>query len=174
MMIYKVFFRLILLVTILLQGFNNAQAQNGDQILDGIGETGMVARYLFNGDVRDWSRNNLHGKFAVGGVKFLEDSKFGKILSLSGAKDAYVTIPGEVLTDLESLSITAWVYLDPNQLGRCIFDFGKDAKEHFSLEISSAIPSNAWVHLTLVVDLPSKSIQTFVNAKPIGKANSSP
>lgn len=32
------------------------KAQNGDQILDGIGETGMVSRYIFNGDFKDWSR----------------------------------------------------------------------------------------------------------------------
>ena len=35
-------------------------AQSGDQILDGIGETGLIARYLFDGNAKDWSRNNLH------------------------------------------------------------------------------------------------------------------
>ena len=32
-------------------------AQSGDQILDGIGETGLIARYVFDGNVKDWSRN---------------------------------------------------------------------------------------------------------------------
>ena len=59
----KIFLGVILFLIVLTQGANTAQAQNGDQILDGIGETGMIGRYLFNGDVRDWSRNKLHASF---------------------------------------------------------------------------------------------------------------
>lgn len=57
---YTVFLRFILVATILTKGLSPVQAQSGDQILDGIGETGMIARYVFNGDLKDWSRNNLH------------------------------------------------------------------------------------------------------------------
>ena len=52
---------------------NNVQAQNGDQILDGIGETGIIARYVFDGDARDWSRNNLHAKVQGGEAKFVNE-----------------------------------------------------------------------------------------------------
>ena len=45
MRMYKVFMPVILLV-VLFQSVNTAQAQGGDQILDGIGETGMIARYV--------------------------------------------------------------------------------------------------------------------------------
>ena len=38
----------------------------GDQIVDGIGETALIARYILNGNVEDRSRNTqnatLHGK----------------------------------------------------------------------------------------------------------------
>src|ERR1700754_3487515 len=107
----KVFLRVILFVTVLTRAFSTAQAQNGDQILDGIGETGMIARYVFNGDLKDWSRNNLQAKFQGGEAQFVNDTRFGKVLSLSGNSNDFITIPGDALTDIESLSISGWVYL---------------------------------------------------------------
>src|SRR5688500_10128838 len=108
---YKVILRVILFVIVLAESAHTVQAQNGDQILDGIGETGMIARYVFSGDTKDWSRNNLHGKFQGAEVKFVDDKRFGKVLSLSGGSNDFVAIPGEALTDLESLSISGWIYL---------------------------------------------------------------
>jgi len=124
----KLFFRIILLVVVFTQALNTAWAQ--DQILDGIGETGMIARYIFNGDLKDWSRNNLHAKFQGGEATFVNDNRFGRVLSLSG-DNAFVTIPGEALTDLESLSISGWIYLRSDKTGQRFFDFGKDATKHF-------------------------------------------
>src|SRR6476620_7170043 len=115
MKMYKVYLRVIVFLTVLIQGVNIAQAQNGDQILDGIGETGMIARYVFNGDLRDWSRNNLHAKYPGGEATFVNDNRFGRVLSLSGDNNSFVTIPGEALTDLESLSISGWIYLRSKQ-----------------------------------------------------------
>jgi len=188
MKMYKVFLRGILLLMVL----NTARAQ--DQILDGIGETGMISRYLFNGDTKDWSRNNLHGQAQASGIQFINDNRFGKVLSLSGESNAFVTLPGEALTDLESISISGWVYLRSNQAGQRFFDFGKDAEKHFFAApagtknqggyqalittgsgdkkgaLSSAIELNKWVHLAIVVDIPSKSLTTYVNAQPAGEA----
>ena len=127
----KVLLHVILFAAVFIQGINIARAQGGDQILDGIGETGMIARYLFNGDAKDWSRNNLHGRFQGDGVKFVNDNRFGSVLSLSGDSSAYVTIPAEALTDLESLSISGWIYLRSKQPGQRFFDFGKDATKRF-------------------------------------------
>src|SRR5215207_9354363 len=131
MKMYKVFLRAILFVAVLTGGVNTAQAQSGDQILDGIGETGMIARYLFNGDLRDWSRNNLHARFVGTEATFVNDNRFGKVLSLSGDNNAFVTNPGEAITDLESLSISGWIYLRSKQPGQRFFDFGRDASKHF-------------------------------------------
>ena len=128
---YKVLLRVLMLAAFLTQGIDAAKGQSGDQILDGIGETGMVARYRFDGDLKDWSRNNLHGRFQGGEVRFVNDNRFGKVLSLSGESNAFVTIPGEALTDLESLSISGWVLLRSKQSGQHFFDFGKDATKHF-------------------------------------------
>ena len=59
MKLYKLIIGLLLSFFAL--GTTTTNAQNGDQILDGIGETGLIARYTFKEDVKDWSRNNLHG-----------------------------------------------------------------------------------------------------------------
>jgi len=194
MKMYQVFLRIILFVAVFGQVVNTAQAQNGDQILDGIGETGMIARYMFNGDVKDWSRNNLHAKLQGTEAKFVNDNRFGKVLSLSGDSNSFVTIPGEALTDIESLSISGWIYLRSKQPGQRFFDFGKDATRHFFAApvgtngqegyqalitaeegnrngaSSPAIEVNKWVHLAIVIDVPSKSMVTYVDSRPAGEA----
>jgi DUF1680 family protein len=198
MKMYKVFLRAILFVAVWTQGINIAQAQNGDQILDGIGETGMIARYVFDGDLKDWSRNNLHGKFQGAEAKFVNENRFKKVLSLSGDSNSFVTIPGEALTDLESLSISGWIYLRSKQPGQRFFDFGKDANKHFFAApvgtktqegyqalitaekgtkngaVSPAIEENKWVHLAIVIDVASKSMITYVDSKPVGEAKDIP
>lgn len=195
---YKVILRVILFVVVLAGSVYTSQAQNGDQILDGIGETGMIARYVFDGDTKDWSRNNLHGKFQGVEAKFSKDERFGKVLSLSGSANDFVSIPGDALTDLESLSISGWVYLRSDQRGQYFFDFGQDAIKHFFAApvgtktqegyqalitakddpkkgaVSSAIPLNKWVHLAVVIDVPSKSMITYVDSKPVGEAKDIP
>jgi DUF1680 family protein len=195
---YKVLPGVILLLVVWVQGVNTAQAQSGDQILDGIGETGMIARYVFNGDVRDWSRNNLHGKYQGAEAQFINDTRFGKVLSLTGDSSSFVTLPGDALTDLESLSISGWIYLRSKQAGQRFFDFGKDAGKHFfaapvgtnALEgyqalittekgnkngaVATAIELNKWVHLAIVIDIPSKLMTTYVDSKPVGEAKDIP
>src|SRR5687767_13772458 len=127
----KVFLRVIFFVAVFAQSSNVVKAQTGDQILDGIGETGMIARYLFNGDLKDWSRINLHAK-VQGEAQFVTDTRFGKVLSLNGDNNAFVTLPGEVLTDLESLIISGWINLRSTNKGQRFFDFGKNAAKRFT------------------------------------------
>ena len=177
---------------------HSAMAQNGDQILDGIGETEMIARYVFNGDVKDWSRNNLHGRYQGEGLTFVNDDQFGKVLSLSGGKNSFVTIPGAALTDLESLSISGWICLRSKQSGQYFFDFGRDSKAHLFVAPAGtgraqgmeagiaadkgslkrvelpAIELNKWVHLAVVADVSSKSMIVYVNGRPVGEAEDIP
>lgn len=189
MKIDKVFICLILFVARL----TTAHAQNGDQLLDGIGETGLMARYLFNGDVRDWSRNNLHAGLQGNDARFVNDRRFGKVLSLSGNPQSYLTLPGEVPKGLASFSITGWIYLRSLEPGQRFFDFGTDANHDFFVApigtntrkaclalltegkgepqgvISAAIDTGKWVYLAFVFDMASKSMITYVNSKPVGE-----
>ena len=168
-------------------------AQGGDQIFDGIGETGLIARYVFDGNVKDWSRNNLHAKIEDSKVKFINDDLFGKVLSLPVNSKAFVTIPGEAITVEESLSISGWIYLRSEQLGQRFFDFGKSSKSHFYVALMGAdgkegwkteivtengqdygydsveIEANKWNHLAVVIDMPSKTLSTYFNSILVDK-----
>ncbi|PRD57512.1 hypothetical protein C5749_08880 [Sphingobacterium gobiense] len=193
MKMQTVLVRFILFLGAFSLGNNITKAQGGDQILDGIGETDMVARYLFDGDIRDWSRNNLHAKFHGKEIEFVKDDRFGKVLSLPGDNAHFITLPVETLIDLESLSISGWVYLRSDQRGQHFFDFGQDANKHFFVApvgththdgfqasvtanksdkkgiVSASIPTNKWTHLAVVIDIPSKSMSTYVDGKPTGE-----
>ncbi|MFC3199716.1 beta-L-arabinofuranosidase domain-containing protein [Parapedobacter deserti] len=190
---YNVFLGVVLLAAVLNGGIDIAQAQDGDQILDGIGETGLVARYVFDGDVKDWSRNNLHASFSGAEAKFVKDDRFGSVLSLSGGGNAFVAIPGEAFENIESLSISGWIYLRSEQPGQRFFDFGKNVNNRFfaaptgtkaqkgfhalitadgkteNSAISPAIKTNKWVHLAVVIDVPAKTMITYVDSKPVGE-----
>lgn len=161
-------------------------AQGGDQILDGIGETGLIARYILKEDARDWSRNNLHGSIQGENASFVADSLFERVLSLPGNSEAFITIPGDAVTGEESLSITGWIFLRSEKPGQLFFDFGKNSKSHFFvaptgtkekegfqahiqtdsddfISGSSALTINRWNHLAIVINVPSKSLSTYLN-----------
>ncbi len=196
MKMYKLFVFAAFTHIVLIGSAHNARAQGGDQILDGIGETGMIARYLFDGNVRDWSRNNLHAE--VNGVKpdFVEDDRFGKVLFLSGEKDAFLRLPAETLADVESLSVSGWIKLKSDHPGQYFFDFGQyDGPRLFVTPLGTAddnrfqtelqvkieeesrvvgppVTIDKWVHIAVVVDIPSKSLMSYVDGKPIGDSTS--
>lgn len=176
------------LVTIFSSQWATLRAQ-GDQILDGIGETGLIARYVFDEDVRDWSRNNLHAE-VHGNVKYIEDRLFEKVLEL-GDK-AYITIPSAALTGVESISITGWFKANQKNSGQYFFDFGKDENFHafmapYGLEQNDGLITQIelgaektfgdspevevnkfpWAHLSMVIDIPSKSIRSYLNGEEI-------
>ncbi|RYY25971.1 MAG: hypothetical protein EOO04_11155, partial [Chitinophagaceae bacterium] len=148
----------------------------------------------FDGDVKDWSRDNLHGKPGNNEVQFVTDNRFGKVLSLSGNSNSFVIIPAEALTDVESISISGWINLRSKQPGQSFFDFGKDADKRFRLApvgtaasagyyaviaadknkkaevTATAIDVNKWVHMAVVIDVPSKTMISYVDSKPVGEA----
>jgi DUF1680 family protein len=193
MKMYKICLSAVLLFTFFANGLSTAQAQTGDQILDGIGETGMIARYIFNGDLKDWSRNNLHGTAPASDVKFVTDNRFGKVVSLSGERNSFITLPGDALTDIESLSISAWVYVRSRQQGQHVFDFGTAIGRHFFTApagyngkegllaginagaksytaAATAIELNKWVYITIVIDVPAKSMKTYLDSKQVAES----
>jgi DUF1680 family protein len=194
----SILFYAVLYITFFSQSIYQAKAQSGDQILDGIGETGIIARYMFNGDLKDWSRNNLHAKAQSAHSHFVNDIQFGKVLSLSGNSDDFISLPAASLADIESLSLSSWIKLRSNQPGQYLFDFGKsetshffaapfglDVKKGFQIMITSAkngengmvtsFPElNKWVHVAIVIDVSSKSIIAYINGKPVGEGKDTP
>lgn len=187
-----------LLFVALVKTIDGAYAQSGDQILDGIGETGMVARYVFNGDLKDWSRNGLHGKFPGEQASFVEDKQFNKVLSLKGEKNDFVLLPPQALSDLESISITGWLFLRSEEPAQYLFDFGQDGTKHFAVTptgtrlkkgyqailatgsndeknaSSATVPRDKWIHMAIVVDIATGTMQTYLDAKLVGEVNNIP
>ncbi|WP_293787110.1 beta-L-arabinofuranosidase domain-containing protein [uncultured Pedobacter sp.] len=191
--VHQVFRCAIPYLAMLILAGNTTMAQNGDQILDGIGETAMSARYEFKGDLKDWSRNRFNANFIGAEPQFVQDSRFGKVLSLSGTTGTYVNMPDGALADVESISITAWVLLQGERAEQSFLDFGQNAEKHFSAQFNTkqndkgflamiqngkqsniaaaAAPAlKQWVHLAIVVDIPSKSLTSYLNGKKVAEA----
>lgn len=184
----------IVLICFCALGATPLSAQNGDQILDGIGETGLIARYIFKGDVKDWSRNNFHAAIHGAGFEFVEDEQFGTVLSLPEENEAFIKIPGETITGQESLSITGWIYLRSWKKSQLFFDFGRDTTSHFFVAPagtsnmegyntrlisgsdtitagSPAIAISKWNHLAIVINVPAKTLTTYLNGNPVNEEN---
>ncbi len=172
-----------------------AQAGGGDQFLDGIGETALVARYVFRGDAEDGSRNHYHAT-VHGDVAFVQDGQFGRVLSLSaGEAGGHVQIPGRALIGVETVSVTGWLYVRSATPGQRFFDFGRSATERFfctatgrdesqgyrarvtndgrSAEqgpLASRVPTGRWVHLAVVLDPAKRTLSSYVDGARVGQA----
>ncbi len=170
------------------------QAPEGAQFLDGIGETALIARYLFNGNREDWSRNAYHAMLH-GKVGYVEDERFGWVLSLPGGHDGgYVQIPGRALADMESLSVTGWVNikdLTPWQRfydlglgnGRYLYctPVGQERADGCRVRITAAgyqaekgpaafrVATGQWVHLATVLDTAAKTLSLYVDGVRVGR-----
>ncbi len=187
---------LIIIVCLLSDaGLALAQGQ-GNQFLDGIGETALIARYVFNGNAQDWSRNNYHAKLHGSGASYIEDDQFGKVLSLPGEeKGGYVRIPGQALIGIDSVSVTGWVYVRSVTAWQRFFDFGQDTTSNFFCTpigenadegyraritntgwteelgpIAPRIATNKWVHLAVVLDAAGQTLSSYADGVRVGKA----
>ncbi len=187
---YKLFVRLLLCFCAL--GAEPVIAQTGDQILDGIGETDLIARYLFQDNVKDWTRNNLHGNIHSSHFEFVDDERFGTVLSLPENSETYISLPGQWLSGQESLSVTGWIYMHSAKNGQVIFDFGKNNDHHFfasptgpvnedgfqtvikndAEESTANAPApivDKWYHFAVVFNLPSKTLSIYINGEHVSE-----
>ncbi|TVS20483.1 MAG: hypothetical protein EA424_03775, partial [Planctomycetaceae bacterium] len=173
-----------------------AQADGGDQFLDGIGETAMIARYVFNGNAQDWSRNNYHASVHGADVAYVEDSQFGTVLSLPGSRaGGYVQIPGESLIGSDAISVTGWVYLRAVSSWQRFFDFGQDTTQYFFCTpigddpsegyrarisadgwaneqgpVAPRVPTGRWAHLAVVLDPAAQTLTSYLDGVQVAQA----
>ncbi len=172
-----------------------AQVEEGAQFLDGIGETALVARYLFDGNGEDWSRNAHHATLH-GRATYVEDEQFGRVLSLPGGRNGgYAEIPGRALTGVESLTVTGWVKvsdLTPWQRfydlgsgeGRYLYctPVGQERSDGCRVRITAAgyaaekgpatfrVATGQWVHLATVLDATTKTLSLYVDGVRVGRS----
>lgn len=179
---------------------SEAHSAEGDQFLDGIGETALIARYLFNGDVEDRSRNSFHAALHGQQAAFVDDQQFGKVLSLPGGTNGtYVQVPGQALVGIENLSVTGWIYVRDTAPWQRFFDLGQGTDRYlyctpvgeerssgcrvrmtargYGQETGPAafrVSEGQWVHLATVLDAARKTLSLYVNGVRVGQSTDVP
>jgi DUF1680 family protein len=175
-------------------GAQDGGAQGGgDQMLDGIGETSLIARYVFDGNAEDRSRDGLHATLHGKG-SYVDDSQFGKVLSLPGEEEGgYVEIAGDALAGMDTISVTGWLLVRSDTPWQRFFDFGRDATSNFfctpigdeesegyRARITTAgwgeeqgpatarVALDKWVHLAVVLDAANKTLTSYVDGVEVG------
>jgi DUF1680 family protein len=189
-MITRVFIAFVLAVSTVLLALAHAvhdEAQGGDQFLDGIGETGLVARYVLNGNAEDSSRNNFHGALRGSGGTFVEDGP-RRALLLTG-DGSHLQLPGDALAGEDTISVTGWLFLPTGASGH-VFDFGQNASNRLFAEASPAgfrasivvggtvrgetaakpVLENQWVHVAVVLDPASRVLTAYLDGARAGQA----
>ena len=107
-----VFGILVTSVTVLLavaHGVDQQSQQGGDQFLDGIGETSLVARYQLQNNAEDSSRNQFHATLK-GTASFVDDPAFTRALLITG-DGSYAQLPAGTLENEDTISVTGWLFL---------------------------------------------------------------
>jgi DUF1680 family protein len=184
--------RIILAVFVAASSFLVALAQapqqGGDQFLDGIGETGLLARYVFADNPEDASRNQFHATLRGTGAEFVDDPQFRRVLLLTGM-GSHVELPGRTLEGEDTISVAGWLYLPTGASGP-VFDFGQSASSRlFAVASKSGIrtsivsggtvrgeaasgivPENQWVHFAVVLDPASRALSVHVDGARAGQA----
>jgi DUF1680 family protein len=179
-----------IIVTVVAQnGAQTAQAtaQGGDQFLDGIGETGLIARYLFNGNTEDASRNQLHAAVRGTGSAYVADGP-RQVLLLTG-DGTYVQIPSTALGGEDAVAVVGWLYLPTRATGP-VFDFGQSPTTRLSAVVDAqgfratavvdgqvrgetapkAVVENQWIHFAVVLDPASRMLTTYIDGMRAGQA----
>lgn len=170
-----------------------APADGGDQILDGIGETALIARYPLDGSTADRSRNGLQATLHGTGAEFVEDAQFGKVLSLPGKGGAFVQIPGMALEGAESLTVAGWLFLRSEAPWQRFFDFGANTSSNFFCTprgeevadgfrarvtrsgwggeqgpVARRVPLQRWVHVAAALDAPRHQLRLYLDGTRVG------
>ena len=189
-MIHRIFVALVLAVSTALLGLANTpdgQNQGGDQFLDGIGETGLIARYVLNGNPEDSSRNQLHAALRGTGGTFVEDEPIRRVLLLTG-DGSHLRLPADALSGEDTLSVTAWLFLPTGATGP-IFDFGQNAGTRIFAEAGKGgfrasivaggtergtaatkpILENQWVHVAVVLDPAARVLRTYLDGAKLAE-----
>jgi DUF1680 family protein len=158
----------------------------GDQMLDGIGESALVARYPFSANERDTTRNTHHASLQGTGGTYVDDQQFGRVLSLPGGRGAYVRIPGAAFDGLDTISVSGWVFLKSDDAAQRFFDFGRGTGTNFFTSaggvginrtglpavqgsLSPRESANKWAHVVVVLNASAKTLTAYVDGQRAGQ-----
>jgi len=163
-------------------------AQAGDQFLDGIGETALIARYLFNGNAEDASRNQAHATVRGTGAVFVDDTAQRQVLLLTG-DGSHVQLPADALAGEDAVTVVGWLFVPTGASGP-IFDFGRgpttrlfavvDAQKFRASAVvdgevvgetpATPIVENQWLQFAAVLDPASRVLASYIDGVRTGQA----
>ena len=181
------FLALSALTAVFAQQTQSGAQQGGDQFLDGIGETSLIARYQLNGNLEDSSRNQLHGRMGGPGGAFVEDG--GRRVLLLTGDGSHVQLPANALTGEDAVAVVGWLYMPTRATGP-IFDFGANAATRLTAVVDAqgfrasavlggkvrgetpakAVVENQWTHFAVVLDPASKVLTAYIDGVRAGQA----
>ena len=165
-----------------------AQQQGGDQFLDGIGETGLVARYVLNGNPEDSSRNQFHATLRGNGGSFVEDGQ-RRVLLLTG-DGSHLQLPGQTVLGEDTLTVTGWLFLPTGASGH-VFDFGQSTQTRLYAVASRSgfraavvtggtvrgetgakpLLENQWLHIAVVLEPANRVLTTYIDGARVAQAS---
>ena len=112
-------------------------SQGGDQFLDGIGETALVARYVLGGNTEDSSRNNFHASLRGSGGAFVEDSTIRQGPRALGQRQPTSSFPVTPSPERTRSASRAGCTCRPAASGP-FFDFGQSASARMFAGVTAA------------------------------------
>lgn len=183
----RTFLFLLLAVSAMTAVLAQQAQQSGDQMLDGIGETSLVARYQFNGNAEDSSRNQLHGKVVGTGGAWVEDGS-RRVLLLTG-DGSHVQLPSNALAGEDAVAVVGWLYLPTRATGP-VFDFGQSATTRLAAVVdgqgfrasvvvdgkvrgetsAKSVVENQWIHFGVVLDPAGGVLTAYIDGARAGQA----
>ena len=185
----RVFLRLILPVILVSRFFPVlAGAQGGDQFLDGIGETALVARYVFAANTEDSSRNHFHATLRGSGAAFVEDPRFGRALELVGQRQprpASRQRPGRRRHDQRhglvvpaDRRVRALLRFRAERVDQALRGgdggrlprVGRLRRDACARPTAAAVPVNQWIHVAVVLDPARRVLTTYLDGARVGQA----
>lgn len=186
-LLLSLLFAVTTIAAVVAQNAPQNAGQSSDQFLDGIGETGLIARYVFNGNTEDASRNQLHASLRGTGGVFVEDGA-RRVLLLTG-DGSHVQLPADALAGEDAIAVVGWLYL-PTRASGPVLDFGRSAQTRLFATVDGEgfrasavvdgnvrgatapkpVVENQWTHFAVVLDPASRVLTTYVDGMRAGQA----
>ncbi len=145
------------------------------------GDSALVARFSFEGNIQD-SSVNLNHSASYGKIAFDEGMVGNECLALNG-ENSFLQLPYH-LTNQQEMTVTAWVYWNGGAPWQRIFDFGNSETESMNLTPkmrfaiknggneqrlnASALPVGEWSHVA--VTLGASGARMFVNGNIVDES----
>jgi len=148
--------------------------------------SGLISYYSFDvGADDDYASND--GTVSGASLTTGSSGKLSEAYDFDGTDD-YIDLPNTILTDMQSRTVSMWVYVDSSQDGRPLTTNRANDAVHFRIDssdrlwaevrksdapaewieivsssASTEINTGEWVHIGYTIDQSTKTISVFVN-----------